>query len=331
MDVQKYDLLTELKDITTNLENASNNISMLTEKLKHFQEEVKSTYDKPEELEMPVEKLEEFTKRCEKGIDVYASYDDVLTPGAIKAIEHFKSEDGTWEEAFEDWLYDQYNPIDSADEFMEGVKFIANEVGIDYDSLDQNSQQELQDSFSCNAYNKPDYEHYLKQELCIDIFIDSGDYNYDLGCNQVYPHYNGETGTPILDSCCLAWLSKKQGYSKDDLEKNLYSENKFDNKFFESVYDELANCASHMNALVFLKKMTLKEYLSILDGNDPISISKDTTCGLFDEWSGGGSLLEIKVEKDLEIFMDEIHKVVVDETFKYNIHDVYGVSDSFWN
>ena len=181
-----------------------------------------------------------------------------------------------------------------------------------------------------NLWYKPDYDHYLNQKVCIDIFVDSGDYNYDLGVNQVYPHYNGDVEEPIKDECCLVWLAKTQGYTKEELEKNLYKDEKFTNKFFESVYDELNNCTSHMNCLVFLKRMTLREYLEMMDSKKQVHISKDTRCGLFDNWSGAGGLLDIHLEKDINIPRENIHEITDDGQFRYNIHEVYGVDDSFW-
>ena len=231
----------------------------------------------------------------------------------------------------------QLNSLSSIDDWNVREHYIeelCEEVGIDhYYALPEEVKDEFREIFNEHAFCKPDYQHFLDQEVCVDIFIDSGDYNLDLGCNQIYPHYNGVRGDPVQDECSLLWLAKTQGYSKEDFEKsiNLINEDLSKSRFLESVYDELENCTSHMNALVFLKKMTLKEYLETLDNpHKPIHITKDIRCGLFDKWMGAGGLLDIRLEKDIDIDPSNIHEVVVDELFKYNIHDVYGVTDSFW-
>lgn len=270
-------------------------------------------------------------EKCVAGIDVYPSYDDIVNSYFVSCILARHDEiSGTYMEAFKDKLYNWFNPNDNYIGVEEDVKDMCKDVGIDIDEIDEEDYRTVWDLVAENLWYKPDYDHYLNQEVCIDIFVDSGDYNFDLGCNQIYPHYNGDVEEPIKDECCLVWLAKTQGYTKEELEKNLYNDENFTNKFFESVYDELNNCTSHMNSLVFLKKMTLREYLNFLDKKEPITIKKDICCGLFDKWSGAGGLLGIQLEKDMEIYANEIYSAKVDESFKYNIHDVYGVTDGLW-
>ena len=272
-----------------------------------------------------------FEKRCLEGIESYFDYRDVVSDNLLHCIELKKNEiRETWMEAFKDELWDWVNPNDNWYSREEDIKTICCDVDIDYDKLDEDDKDILRECFNENCYYKPDYDHFLNQDICVDIFIDSGDYNWDLGCNEVFPHYNGSTENEIQDECCLVWLSKTQGYSKEDLQRNLYEN--VENRFFETVYEELQNCSTHMNSLVFLKRMTLKEYLEILDNPDKsIHITKDTSCGLFDKWNGAGGLLAIQLDKDIDIDPSNIYKVIYDEGFKYNIHDVYGVTDKFWD
>ena len=277
------------------------------------------------------EQKKQLLEKCVKGIDVYPSYDDIVNSHFVSCILARHDEiSSTYMEAFEDELYNWFNPNDNYSGIEEDVKSMCQEVGFDIDELNEEDYRMVWDLVTDNIWYKPDYEHYLNQKVCIDIFVDSGDYNYDLGVNQVYPHYNGDVEEPIKDECCLVWLAKTQGYTKEELEKNLYNDEKFTNKFFESVYDELNNCTSHMNCLVFLKRMTLREYLEMMDSKKPVHISKDTRCGLFDNWSGAGGLLDIHLEKDIDIPRENIHEITDDGQFRYNIHEVYGVDDSFW-
>lgn len=277
------------------------------------------------------EQKKQLLEKCVNGIDVYPSYDDIVNSHFVSCILARHDEiSSTYMEAFEDELYNWFNPNDNYSGIEEDVKSMCQEVGFDIDELNEEDYRMVWDLVTDNIWYKPDYEHYLNQKVCIDIFVDSGDYNYDLGVNQVYPHYNGDVEEPIKDECCLVWLAKTQGYTKEELEKNLYKDEKFTNKFFESVYDELNNCTSHMNSLVFLKRMTLREYLEMMDSKEPVHISKDTRCGLFDNWSGAGGLLDIHLEKDIDISREDIHEITDDGQFRYNIHEVYGVDDSFW-
>ena len=290
------------------------------------------------------EQKKQLLEKCVTGIDVYPSYDDIVNSHFVSCILARHDEiSSTYMEAFKDELYNWFNPNDNYRGVEEDVKDMCKDVGIDTDEIDEEDYRTVWDLVAENLWYKPDYDHYLNQKVCIDIFIDAGDYNYDLGCNQVYPHYDGRKEEPIADEFCLYWLTKTQGYTKEELEKNLYNDenltNKFfegvydenfTNKFFESVYDELNNCTSHMNSLVFLKRMTLREYLNMMDSKEPVHINKDTRCGLFDKWSGAGGLLDIHLEKDIDIPRENIHEITDDGQFRYNIHEVYGVDDSFW-
>ena len=276
------------------------------------------------------EQREKFIERCEQGLTTYYDYRDEVDSHFVSCImAHHDEVSESYMEAFEDELFDWCNPNDCYD--MDDIRNLSYEVlGIKFDDLDDEDQEDLKEIADEYLVYNPDYDHFLKQEICVDIFVDTGDYNYDLGCNEIYPHYNGCIDITPKEECCLVWLSKTQGYTKEELMKNLNTDKQFINKFFKSIYDELANCSSHMNALVFLKKMTLEEYLKMLDSKEDIHIDKDTRVGLFDKWSGAGGLFEISLEKDIVIPRSMIHEIVEDGQFKYNVHDVYGVSDSFW-
>ena len=39
-------------------------------------------------------------------------------------------------------------------------------------------------------------DHYLQQQVCVDIIVDTGDENYDYVLNDVYPYYDGCYGEP---------------------------------------------------------------------------------------------------------------------------------------
>jgi len=87
-----------------------------------------------------------------------------------------------------------------------------------------------------------------------------------------------------------------------------------------------------MSAVTFLVKMQLMDAINILqkireniDNFNPyqpldtsgcpfgyIVLSKDTVTGLYDSWQGGGSLMEIKLEKDVKIPIHLINSIDTD-------------------
>ena len=104
-----------------------------------------------------------------------------------------------------------------------------------------------------------------------------------------------------------------------------------------------------MNALVFLVKMTLEEYFNLHDGINKerernksyylsertgrgyLLLSKDTTCGLCDSWNGSGSVLEIKLEKDVRLPFRCIASADHDGCHGYGIREIYGCGSDLWS
>ena len=204
-----------------------------------------------------------------------------------------------------------------------------------------------------HIYFELPYEHYLKQEVCIDILVDTGDLNYDYTLNSMYPHYNSSSEDEIDGQASLAWLSSQQGYNKEHLEKALKEEMYNGSKFLKSVREEVLNASTSMNCLTFLVGMTLEDAIKLQErikedkkiksdgswydpknrlGTDFITIDKRVECGLFDTWNGGGGCLEIELEKDIKLPLKYIDSIEVDKsnTRGYGVADVYGLDSSPW-
>lgn len=198
--------------------------------------------------------------------------------------------------------------------------------------------------------------HYLNQEFCADIFVDTGDLNYDYVLNNIYPHYDSNSDEKLEDidgKASLVWLVNQQGYTKQDLYNACHDDNYKNSKFLESVVDEINNTSSHMNCLVFMVKLKLKDIIKFkamlaenkkqkTDGNwlvpenrtgtEFITIKKNTDCGLFDTWNGAGGCLEIALEKDVILPLKFIDDIEIDDACSkgYGIRDVYGVTSELW-
>ena len=113
----------------------------------------------------------------------------------------------------------------------------------------------------------------------------------------------------------------------------------------------MANLPSHMATLTFLVRMTLRDLIELnrciklQDRNghfydatkNPycgyIVLGKETMTGLFDPWAGGGSVLEIELEKDVRIPIRFIRSAMpdgCDDCGRYGVGDVYGMCGSAW-
>ena len=174
-------------------------------------------------------------------------------------------------------------------------------------------------------------------EVLVNIVITAyDDWNVEFTGNSLYEDEDDEDKTR-LGYGGIRWLIEQQGYNVEDFESEIDIEDKpFSNKFFETVYDELINTTTSLNALVVSTKMTLKELIELKEAHKKKSLKSfkiDKTCdiGLVDFWQGAGSLLNIKLDKDLEIPLENIDDICCDSSFSYNIGNIYGLGDSdYW-
>lgn len=272
--------------------------------------------------------------------DIYADYQDEMDDGtATKILTSKYPMDNFYDKMYE-WYQD--SEWDIIDELVEEVK----NALIDED-LDEDEIRDI--LYEMVEINYP-YDHFLKQEFCVNIMLDTGDGNYDYTLNAHYPCYCGNRqGEPIDERASLVWLAKQQGYTKEQLEKALDEGDMADPKgLLQSIRVESANMTSHMQTLTFLVSMTFEQLIKLnelirlqdRDGHKydatkrpecgTIVLAKNTETGLYDPWAGGGSVLEIQLEKDVEIPIKFIRSALPDGGDGYSIHSVYGTTDSIW-
>lgn len=194
-------------------------------------------------------------------------------------------------------------------------------------------------------------EHFLKQEFCVNIMLDTGDGNHDFTLNSPYPCWYGDYNARLDEKSSLLWLARRQGYNKTQLWRALREGDIRDPKgFLQSCRVECANLPSAMATVTFLVRMTLAELIELnrcirlQDRNGhfydatknpycgSVTFGKDTMCGLFDPWSGGGSVLEIQLEKDVKIPIKYIWSALPDGCGpgRYDVGEVYGLCGSAW-
>ncbi len=184
------------------------------------------------------------------------------------------------------------------------------------------------------------------QDVACDLFIDTGDSNYDFTLNTEF-----DKDGKLPEKASLVWLAKQQGYTKEELEKAIAGDEALleKSKFLRSVKEEVENSPSELNALTFLVNIKLGNLMRITkaclavrnaygipiqdsDNSDFLGIGKETMAGLFNWWSGAGSLLEIELERDVEIPLKHIFSFMPDGCMgQYgDIQNVYGMCGSAW-
>lgn len=177
----------------------------------------------------------------------------------------------------------------------------------------------------------------LGQEFCFNIIVSNGDDNYDFWLNEHIIDKDGNIDENA-EKAGLVWLAKQQGHTLEELVEILKNGDVEKPKtFLETVLQEVAN-GYGCEALTFCVKMTLGQAIALKETikespNGSIVLDKRVECGLFDPWQGGGSVLEIVCEKDVEIPFKNIWRFYIDESRsnRYDsIHNVYGTDSSLW-
>lgn len=135
----------------------------------------------------------------------------------------------------------------------------------------------------------------------------------------------------------VSWLIQQQGYKVSDFEDEVFNKEEFSNIFFKSLYQEIIDTTTDLNALTVSVKMTLKEFIDMKESLEnktlkELQISKYCDIGLVDFWLGAGGVLEIALEKDLVIPLENIYQIDCDYNFCYGISEIYGHDcNSYWN
>ena len=275
--------------------------------------------------------------------EIYADYRDEMDDSTLKEIMASEDPEQTFDEKMFEWYQEAEWEIER--NLLEAV-VASIETAAPTETYDEDEiKDEIRELVSIDY----PYEHFLKQEFCVNIFVDTGDGNYDYVLNCVYPHYNGRYGETINDRASIVWLARQQGYTKTELNKALREGDIKDPKgFLESMRQEVINHGSHMGILTFLARMTLEEILELnellklQDRNGKkyaaeerpycgyILIDKKAECGLYDPWGGGGSILELQLEKDVRLPIRFIRSATVDGGDGCSIRNVYGTDSSIY-
>lgn len=270
--------------------------------------------------------------------EIYVDYRDMLEDHTAQEILESNAPRDTLIEKLWDWYQESEWDIldDLVDDFKEETdpELLEDANIIEDGNLDDNM---IRDIFQDTVYIDYPEDWALGQEFCFNIIVSNGDDNYDFWINE---HIVDEDGNvdENAEKAGLVWLAKQQGYTLDQVVEVLKDEdNVSTNEFLASVSSEVYN-GYGCEALIFCVEMTLGQAIALKERmesnpNGSIVLDKRATCGLFDMWSGGGSILGITCEKDIEIPFENIWKLYIDERRSNrgdSIHNVYGTDSSLW-
>jgi len=263
-------------------------------------------------------------------IEIYADYRDKLGEHNIKKILEYDTKEEA-QQIFDEIIWDAYMFSEDVyiDELTGNIKQAYEDEVPDSENTYYDYEDEIRDYINDQVYIKYPYDHYLNENVCLNVVVDVGDGNYDFTKNELFGCNYTKKG--LKEPSSLVWLMQQQGYSMEQIQKFVDEEDFQGSKFLESVYNECLNTSSCMNALTFFIKATLKEAIELKGIEKDIIIPKYINCGLVDFWNGGGSLLEIELEKDVVIPKEYIDSITIDGgRGRYGVGSIYGMMSSFW-
>lgn len=263
--------------------------------------------------------------------------DEIEDSIAQEILDNISPRDTLIERLWDRYQEQEWDIIDNlVDDFKEKVdpKLLEDANIIEDGNLDDG---DIRDEFMDIIYVDYPVDWAEDQEFCFNIIVSNGDDNYDFWLNEHIVDEDGKVDENAEKSG-LVWLAKQQGYTLDQVVEILKNGDIEKPKtFLETVLQEVAN-GYGCEALTFCVKMTLGQAIALKERmeenpNGSIVLDKRVECGLFDPWEGGGSVLEIACEKDIEIPFENIWKFYIDarRSNRYDsIHNVYGTGDSLW-
>ena len=270
--------------------------------------------------------------------DIYVDYrDEISDSTAQEILENDYPRDILIEKLWDLYQEQEWDIIDNlVDDFKEKVdpKLLEDANIIEDGNLDDG---DIREEFMDSVYVDYPIDWAENQEFCFNIIVSNGDDSYDFCLNEYIVDEDGNVNENAEKSG-LVWLAKQQGYTLAELVEILKNGDiKEPKTFLETVLQEVAN-GYGCEALTFCVKMTLGQAIALKERmksnqNGSIVLDKKVECGLFDSWDGGGSVLEIACEKDVEIPFENIWKFYIDTcgNSRYDsIHNVYGTDDSIW-
>lgn len=194
-------------------------------------------------------------------------------------------------------------------------------------------------------------------DINVNIMVDCGNLNSDYTDDDF--GYYGHRGN-IPETSSMLWLATQQGKGEEfkAAVKSWYNgtteyveRDTYDDPFIESMIQEVENLPSSIATLTFLVKMSLFDVFDCIEiqkreydekfkyepqlnenAKSYIEISKKAECGLFNNWDGGGSCLEIKLDKNVELPL-KYCRFAVDGCHlygRYDVKEVYSLTDDFW-
>lgn len=289
---------------------------------------------------------DEIEKHCnsEGRYEAYWDYNDSITPDQLfNAMEHFERDGYASPLAYlEVSLVEDYyftTPMEEAllTAISQDAKSAPDGLGKHWDESDdiwgdleaagyQGIDANLDDLLSRSSFN-------------VNVFFATeAERNFDMG--SIVHAFGNDYRDPRLEDVdaedldnALSYLVNQQGHSIAEVYGN------GDNAFIRSVREEIdENSSEAMSELCALVRMDGQQMLDFIEkrneAKDSLVLPKDyATMGIFNQWSGCGGMLDIRLEKDAVLPLSMVRGFQVEgqpDPDGYTVNDTYGLVGSAW-
>lgn len=282
---------------------------------------------------------------------IFVDREETIPDEALKKI----LESDSPAESFTEWLNEEavaYGVINGLEIIKE---MISNTISLNAEekSWKEEKGEDIYEEMMFDILNDSVTFYYdandFNTEKKVNLMLDTGDGKSDFAMNNALNGY-GNYSMELEDGSSILWLAGQQGkkdlllsemkriYTKE--EKGEYVDReKSGDVFIESVLQELENSFHCCTCLTFLLSMSVLDLIDFKDrlNNktiDKFTVSKNSECGLFAPFVGGGSCLEIVLDKDVEIPAEYVWTIHPDGIppylVPYDVDNVYGLVSDAW-
>ena len=263
--------------------------------------------------------------------DLFTREDDCLD----YFYDHLSSDDRAAVDAYTEELdYSDFKDLISNEYGSVGVKFDLNDTMGDYKvnlmfgtGPEKNTDMgSIHDMFI--GYNKETNEDYITfQEYADGIAKEAPD--------ELINRFDN----------AMSYLIIQQGHTVAEVAEDFYAYSNCkthisESPFVQSIVNEMVEFDYSMQELTALIKISTVDDLAVLEsaarGRGDITLSQDTVIGLYNEWEGAGSLLEIELEKPLTIPSRMVRNVQIEKAThqmhpsEYTVGETCDLIGSCW-
>lgn len=288
------------------------------------------------------------------------SYDDYISEATLLTKFNEYCENNKNHNSFSDYLVEYFwnEWIDADDYLYDVIKSKAAEAGLEdaYEAFCEDCGSDREALYTC-GYNGTNIkiEEFLEHDYKIDLMLATeNELNYNMG--SISDYYIEPERFVLHDPSkdkrwdnALTYIIRQQGHTPDEIieayNKLLDAEDKkqqpvIEDKFIKSTAEELYDWSTfgcgELTALVKLSGQNLLDVLTKIakkEGN--IMLLENTTIGIYDEWNGAGSQLDIQLSKPFIFPASMVRNVQIEKAGRnlnrgWSVDDTYGLVGSCW-